>query len=52
MTGALSYAAANEHLADLQEAAKERRRREKKERARRRRPLLPRLHRPRHALAA
>jgi hypothetical protein len=52
MTGALSHAAAIEHVDDLQRAAKERRRSGKKERPRRRRPLLPGLRRPRHALAA
>jgi hypothetical protein len=53
MTGAFTYAAAEEHQIDLQRAAKERRRGGRKERPRRRRPLLPGLlRRPRHALAA
>ncbi|HEY6777517.1 MAG TPA: hypothetical protein VI122_13505 [Thermoleophilaceae bacterium] len=48
MTGALSYAAAQEHTEDLRRVAKERRRGTRTDRSRRRRPLIPRL-RPRHA---
>jgi hypothetical protein len=51
MTGELPYFAAQEHLADLERAANERRRRAWKERRRRPRAAVPRL-RPRRARLA
>ena len=52
MTGALTHAASEMRQSELQRTANERRRNGQKKRPRRWRPLLPRLHRPRHALVA
>jgi hypothetical protein len=52
MTGALTYAAQQEHLNDLRAAAAKRRRSPGGQRGKRRLPALPGLLRPRRALAA
>ena len=52
MTGALTYAAQQEHLRDLHADAAKHRRSPRRPRGRRRRPALPGFLRPRRALAA
>ena len=52
MTGALTYAAATQHLNDLRAAAGSRGHRPREQSAKRRLLAFPGLHRPRRALAA
>jgi hypothetical protein len=52
MTGALTYAAQQEHLNDLLAVAEKRRRSKRRPRGKRRGQALPGLLRPRRALAA